>query len=393
MIGRREFLKSTAAAGIMATSGKAASGAAGSGRADSGTAVPVPLSYEIPHTRTTTPIQDARIYPMSSPFSRTDTRTGLTRNGHLYAAGSGYLWASRDRGRTWTMRKLPVGTGGGFGILNGDVFILIHDAPDHSVTYVQRSTDYGETWSERFPLDVSPYTFSGSGWSDVYQHPDGTAMITVTLRHRDGVNEWDNPQVRGFHDHIFRSRDGGRSWGDRTLILPYSAESTLMAVKDSNRMLAYIRAQRPMLPEDPPGFRKRTGATPTEEWVLKNGVVAESVDGGRTWLNPRLFDLRGSVPGEFVQVPDGRIAAIWLQRYPYELAEIRARISSDGGRTWGPATYSLMHGHGYPDSVVYPDGTIVTVCENTDLSHRGRVLGSRTMASLHWRLPGGGTTF
>lgn len=369
-------------------SGKVVAGGAGSGKGGRGTAVPVPFSYEIPHTRTTTPIQGPRIYPMSSPFSRTDTRTGLTRNGHLYAAGSGYLWASRDRGRTWTMRKLPVGTGGGFGILNGDVFILIHDAPDHSVTYVQRSTDYGETWSEPFPLDVSPYTFSGSGWSDVYQHPDGTAMITVTLRDRDGVNEWDNPGVRGFHDHIFRSRDGGRSWGDRTLILPYSAETTLMAVKDSNRMLAYIRAQRPMLAEDPTDFRERTGATPTEEWVLKNGVVAESVDGGRTWVNPRLFDLRGSVPGEFVQVPDGRIAAIWLQRYPYELAEIRARISSDGGRTWGPKTYSLMHGHGYPDSVVYPDGTIVTVCENTDLNHRGRVLGSRTMAALHWRLGG-----
>lgn len=368
-------------------SGKVVPGTAGSGRGDPGTAVPVPLSYEIPHTRTTTPIPGARIYPMSSPFSRTDTRTGLTRDGRVYAAGSGYLWASRDQGRTWTMRKLPVGTGGGFGILDDDVFILIHDAPNHSTTYVQRSTDYGETWSEPFPLDVSPYTFSGSGWSDVYQHPDGTAMITVTLRYRDGVDEWDNPEVRGFHDHIFRSRDGGRSWGDRTLILPYSAETTLMAVKDSDRMLAYIRAQRPMLKEDPPDFRGKTGASPTEEWVLKNGVVAESVDGGRTWVNPRLFDLRGSVPGEFVQVPDGRIAAVWLQRYPYELAEIRARISSDGGRTWGATTYSLMHGHGYPDSVVYPDGTIVTVCENTDLNHRGRVLGSRTIAALHWRLP------
>ena len=213
MIRRRDFLRKAAAAGLISMTGRTAAGAARSGSGDHGTAVPVPFSYEIPHTRSTTPIQGARIYPMSSPFTRTDTRTGLTRNGHVYAAGSGYLWASRDRGRTWTMRKLPVGTGGGFGILNGDVFILVHDAPDHSVTYVQRSTDYGETWSEPFPLDVSPYTFSGSGWSDVYQHPDGTAMITVTLRYRDGVDEWDNPQVRGFHDHIFRSRDEGRSWG------------------------------------------------------------------------------------------------------------------------------------------------------------------------------------
>ena len=114
---------------------------------------------------------------------------------------------------------------------------------------------------------------------------------------------------------------------------------------------------------------------------------ADSEDGGRTWVNPRLFETRGSVPGEFIQAPDGRVAAIWLQRYPYELAEIRARISYNGGQTWGGITYSLMHGHGYPSSVVLGDGTIVTVCENTDLNHRGRVLGSRTMAALHWRFP------
>ena len=106
VIGRRDFLKSAAAAGIMVMSGRTAAGAAGSGSADSGTAVPVPMSYEIPHTRTTTPIQGARIYPMSSPFSRTDSRTGLTRNGHLYAAGSGYLWASRDRGRVLGSRTM-----------------------------------------------------------------------------------------------------------------------------------------------------------------------------------------------------------------------------------------------------------------------------------------------
>ena len=61
VIGRREFLKSTAAAGIMAMSGRAAAGAAGAGSADTGTAVPVPLSYEIPHTRTTIPIQAAKL--------------------------------------------------------------------------------------------------------------------------------------------------------------------------------------------------------------------------------------------------------------------------------------------------------------------------------------------
>ena len=388
-MNRRAFLRG-AAASIVTTTMVRLEALPEPGSRSTGTARPPAIAYDIEHAESTIPIEGARIYPMPGPFIRTDTRTALTQEGDIYVAGSGYMWSSADRRRSWKMRSLPVGTGGGFGILHDDVFILIHDAADHATTYVQRSTDYGRTWIKPVALDISPFTFSGSGWSDVYQHPDGTAMITVTLRHRDLrdlVDEWDRPEVRGFHDHIFRSRDAGRTWGSRTLLIPYSAETSLLALRDSNRMLAYIRAQRKGLVEDSADFWKKTGASRSEEWVLKNGVLAHSDDGGRTWLEPRLFDTRGSVPGEIIQVPDGRVAAVWLQRYPYELAEIRVRTSRDGGRTWGGTTYSLMRGHGYPDSVVYTDGSIVTVCENTDLNRRGRVIGSRTMAAVHWRLP------
>ncbi|MCK4784045.1 MAG: exo-alpha-sialidase, partial [Desulfobacteraceae bacterium] len=95
----------------------------------------------------------------------------------------------------------------------------------------------------------------------------------------------------------------------------------------------------------------------------------------------------GSIPGEILQVPDGRVAAVWLQRYPHDKAEIRVRISNDEGRTWSRKTYSLMKGNGYPSSVVYPDGTIVTVCENTKMDAAGQPRGRRTMAAARWRMP------
>ena len=204
-------------------------------------------------------------------------------------------------------------------------------------------------------------------------------MITVTLRNRSCGNR--------FHDYIFRSTDGGKNWGDRTLLVLYSAESSVLALRGSDRMLAYVRAQRGSLPRDPPDFWQQTGATKENPWPLKNGVVAESIDGGRTWKNLRLFDTYGSVPGELVQAPDGRVAAVWLQRYPYQDSEIRVRVSSDGGRTWENCTYSLFKAHGYPSSVVFPDGTIVTVCENTRMDGGGHPRGKRTMAAVRWQLP------
>ena len=342
------------------------------------------IALGIEHARTTTQIPGVKVFAMPHPGSRTDTRTAMAKNGNIYVGGNGYLWKSTDRGETWSMRELPhrSAAAGGFGILNGDVFILVVDMPDNSASSVLRSTDYGKTWSEPVVLDIRPYDSSGGGWSHVYQHPDGTAMITLTLRNRSFHTV--------FHDYIFRSTDGGKTWGDQTLLVPYSAETSILALRDSGRVLAYARSQRNSLPEDPPDFWKQTGATRGNPWPLKNGVIAESNDGGRTWENLRLFDTYGSVPGEIIQTPDGRVAAVWLQRYPYDKAEIRVRISADGGRTWEKRTYSLFKGMGYPSSVVYPDGTIVTVCENTKMDSGAKILGKRTMAAARWRLPDSG---
>ena len=344
------------------------------------------LALDIPHAKTTIPMPGVDIFPMPHPGSRTDTRTAMTRNGDIYVGGSGYLWKSTNRGQTWEMRKLPRKTAGGFGIINDDVFLLVFDVSGNSSSSVMRSTDYGQTWSEPVALDISPYGFSGSGWPHVYQHPDGTAMITMTLRKQSASHK--------FNDYIFRSTDGGKTWGDRTLLTPYSSETSQLALCNSNKMLAYIRIQRRPLPEDPPDFGKMTGVaqeqpwTESHLWPLKNGVVGESDDGGRTWKNLRLFETYGSVPGEILQAPDGRVAAVWLQRYPYGKAEILARISDDGGRTWGKKTYSVMKGMGYPSSVVCPDGTIVTVCEDTKMDRSGQPLDKRSIAAVRWRMPG-----
>ena len=350
------------------------------------------FSFDIELPKTTVPLPDVKLHPLPNPGKRTDTRTGMTENGDIYVGGEGYLWKSTDRGVSWTQDTLPAaGGGGGFGILAGDVFVLAYDAEAAGVvqnTFVMRSTNYGKTWSKPFRLDISPYDFSGGGWCHIYQHPNGTAMMTVTLRHRDkAFEEWDNPQVRGMRDHIFRSTDGGKTWGDRTLLAMHGAETSVLALRGSKKMLAYVRAQRGRLPHDPPNLEEMTGAEKDSGWPVKNGAVAESHDAGRTWTNLRLFDKLGGAPGEIIQTPDGAIAAVWLQRYPHEEAEIRVRITRDEGQTWSKTTYWLMKGTGYPSSVVYPDGTIVTVCENTELNKRGYPVGDRSLVAARWTMP------
>ena len=350
------------------------------------------LILDIEQVKTTLPLPGVKEYPLPHPGVRTDTRTGMTTNGDIYAGCPGYLWKSTDRGTSWTLGKMPAGGGGGgFGILAGDVFILAYDAPASGVqqnTFVIRSTDFGETWSEPFRLDISPYDFSGAGWCHVYQHPDGTAMMTVTLRHRDRCfEEWDNPRVRGIRDHIFRSGDGGKTWGDRTLLTFHSAETSILALSNSQKMLAFVRSQRDFLAHDPPDLEEKTGAEKGRGWPVKNGVIGESHDGGRTWQNLRLFDTLGSVPGEIVQSPEGTVAVVWLQRYPHDKAEIRVRTTPDQGRTWSKTSYRLMLGTGYPSSVVYPDGTIVTVCENTKMEPNAKIIGKRTLTAAVWKMP------
>ena len=178
----------------------------------------VNIDYHFEPVTETFQVPGAKAYPMPDPVLRSDVRTAKTKNSHIYAGAGKRLWKSTDRGMTWTASELPFNSGGGFGILTNDTFILVYDEPKNAGTNIIRSTNYSNTWSKPFALDFRPYDFSGGGWSHVYQHPDGTAMVIVTLRHRDKYSNWSTPEG-GIRDHIFRSTDDGHTWGDRTLLV------------------------------------------------------------------------------------------------------------------------------------------------------------------------------
>jgi len=93
-----------------------------------------------------------------------------------------------------------------------------------------------------------------------------------------------------------------------------------------------------------------------------------STDGGRTWnLLKRIsytdLGLRNGNPPSLVRLKDRRLVVTYgFRGVPYG---IRAKISSDNGRSWGPEIIlrddARTWDMGYPRSVVRPDGKVVTI--------------------------------
>jgi hypothetical protein len=90
-----------------------------------------------------------------------------------------------------------------------------------------------------------------------------------------------------------------------------------------------------------------------------------SRDDGRSWTHDGVPapDLGEGNPASLIRLRDDRLCLTYGYRAaPYS---IRGRLSSDGGRSWGPETILRDHGGGrdlgYPRSVQRPDGKVVTI--------------------------------
>ena len=105
-------------------------------------------------------------------------------------------------------------------------------------------------------------------------------------------------------------------------------------------------------------IRRREGP---KSWV----ETYRSRDGARSWQADAVPapDLGEGNPPSLIRLKDGRLCLTYGYRAPPY--GIRARLSGDGGRTWGAEVVLRADGGGrdlgYPRSVQRPDGKIVTV--------------------------------
>jgi len=285
---------------------------------------------------------------------------------------------SRDRGRTWDgdnpQIDMMAGPGGGgspaamaqmpaaftepVDYLDRNVLVSNSSGGGFATSgargTVRLSRDGGKSWGPTvlLPLDGLPST---TAIQSALVRPDGRCLLFMFSVEKDNSNR--RPLVYG-------SVNGGKEFHFMSYIVPkadpwgqadgdYTDPSVAFIghrwfyprgyMLPNGRILCTVRCQR-----DPTGVM----------W----SEVYYSDDGGETWgFLSRINDY--GAPCNLVLMPDGRIVSV----YGYRLmpSGIRATVSEDGGKSWGPEIIVRDDGGswdlGYPNSWYVGDGQIGTL--------------------------------
>jgi len=199
--------------------------------------------------------------------------------------------------------------------------------------WIKLSKDGGRSWGEAVLLpDFGLPRIQGR--PSYLVRPDGTILLFLTAR--PDTNKYDRPVV-------YASFDGGANW---TLVsyLPNSNEFRIICpspvqMKDGTMLVA---------------TRNKIS------FQAAYNELYESVDGGMTWrLRSRISEHGDTV--HLTAMRDGRLFAVYGYRIPPY--GIRARVSEDQVKTWGPEMILRADGGsrdlGYPRAVEVSDGEML----------------------------------
>jgi len=225
--------------------------------------------------------------------------------------------------------------------------------------YVVFSKDNGKTWSKPVRDETIYRFYAGKGhispYGKVIQLPDGTVVMAVYFEFFD---------ARGNQSFVFRSKDGGRTWGEPSLLGEHFNETGILRMKDG-RLLAAMRSE-------------------------KGGHIAitESTDRGKTWSKANQITADSEHPADLIQLRDGRVLMVFGERNAPR--GVHAMISADG-RTWEKGNHIVLADDapngdcGYPSSVEVGKGKVVTVYYQVDDSKNA--LATSTSRAVVWSVP------
>jgi hypothetical protein len=273
-----------------------------------------------------------------------------------------YLARSLDGGETWAIEPTPSlvppegmytgrGPGGKSSALSEPIDF---SRPGFCMTFRMADAQKGRSWFfysyDRGKTWNGPFDFPMLGQKAIMARTDyivngkSDAMVFLTAAKSSGG------EGRTF---VARSRDGGLHWEFGAWTAPDPGAG--FTIMPSTVRLSKTELVTAVRHED--SLRKGPN------WI----DAYSSRDDGTSWqyLNraaPDTGDHSGNPPS-LVRLRDGRIAITYGHRSPP--FEIRGRLSSDGGRTWGPET--VLRGNagawdiGYTRTVQRADGKLVSV--------------------------------
>ena len=225
------------------------------------------------------------------------------------------------------------------------------------------STDGGLTWREPEPLNYT-HIKCGSPYGRIITAPDGTLLMSIY-----GIPADDETGKKNMIC-LIRSRDGGLTWGDESVVAHNFNETSFAFMPDG----VLVAAAR----------NWNDGAYT---------AILESHDQGYTWSEPVRVTRKAEHPADLTLLQSGKLLLTFGRRV--RPMGCGALISDDFGKSWRTDQEILLAGDGvrsgdlgYPSTVQLDDGTIVTALyyasgsETADDSLRG--WGDITCQAIHY---------
>jgi hypothetical protein len=239
------------------------------------------------------------------------------------------LYASDDRGATWSRSLLDIGYTAAMADLGGGRILLAASdgrKPKGEMNALHLSPDRGATWTGTFPLPPALPGKEFNFWGDAFL-VEGERILAGGYVEPDGRFEDGARSMPGLR----ASLDGGRTWGGFRQVPEWIGHNEVQLFRaDNGDLVAGLRRDYPR--EMAAYGNDNTGGL----------SVSRSTDGGATWSVPEiLYDWGRHFPS-MVSLPGGAIAMTHVVRMGYtERAAdglprfgVEAVISRDGGRSW-----------------------------------------------------------
>lgn len=208
----------------------------------------------------------------------------------------------------------------------------------HDGAFIRFSNDGGKTWGKRIKVPITS--------------PHGP------IRRKDGSffylgKEllWRHPEECAYdHVYAYESRDGGETWQQLSHV-PFPEGFNEDEVHEPHAI------------ELPDGTILGSLRISSAKLPHRQGVaITRSMDGGKTWTAPAVLDHSGTPPHLMLHSTGAVVLTYGRREKPFGE---RARLSWDGGLTWGEEIVISEEAPdwdlGYPSSVELNDGTVLTV--------------------------------